>query len=219
MRGAFTGAKSNGHPGKFEAAEGGTLFLDEIGEMSLAAQVALLKVLEEKVITRIGSHKPIPIDVRIIAATNKDLSKEITAGRFRQDLYYRLREIEIVLPPLRERTDLPFLIQHFREQISEELKVDFSFDADAQRILTRYHWPGNIREMRQVIRQAAFHALFGRDATLIIAEDLQLSKQPQTQVLSMTEMEEETITQMLEETKGNLASGTSFRDWTNHFIP
>lgn len=203
-RGAFTGARSKGHPGKFEAADGGTLFLDEIGEMSLSAQVALLKVLEEKVVTRIGSHKPIPVDVRIIAATNKDLSKEIVAGRFRQDLYYRLREIEIKLPPLRERTDLPFLIQHFKDQISEELKVEFSFDADAQKRLTRYHWPGNIREMRQVIRQAAFHALFGRDATLIIAEDLQLSEQPPAQVLSMTEMEEETITQMLEETKGNL---------------
>ncbi|RAL25656.1 sigma-54-dependent Fis family transcriptional regulator [Thermoflavimicrobium daqui] len=207
-KGAFTGAKHNGHQGKFEAAVGGTLFLDEIGEMSPMAQVALLKVLEEKVITRIGSNQSIPVDVRIIAATNKDLAKEVAEGRFRKDLYYRLREIELTLPALRERTDLLYLMEDFVGQISKELQIRLSLDLLAQKALSDYEWPGNIREMRQVIRQAAFYAYFGRESTIITMEDLSflVIKEPPPIKLSLTSVEEEVIARAIQMTGGNLTA-------------
>lgn len=123
-KGAFTGASKDGFKGKFRAAEGGTLFLDEIGEMPLSSQVALLRVLEEKRVTPVGSNESIPVDVRIIAATNRHLVKEIEAKRFRADLYYRLCELEIVLPPLRERADLLELAQQFIHQMENELQLE-----------------------------------------------------------------------------------------------
>lgn len=147
--GAFTGAKKGGNPGKFELANGGTLFLDEIGEMPLEMQVNLLRVIQEGSVTRIGGKRYIPVDVRIIAATNRDLKKEVEMGNFREDLYYRLSVIPIKLPPLRERTeDIPYLIKYFLKSKCEKLsKPLVTIDEDTMIELINYSWPGNIREL------------------------------------------------------------------------
>lgn len=153
--GAFTGAKKGGRPGKFELASGGTLFLDEIGEMPLGKQVALLRAIQEKEITRLGDDKVIPVDVRIICATNKDLYQEVLKGNFRQDLYYRLNVISIVLPPLRERiADIPLLFYHFLEDISEKMKIKVpQVDKEVLDYLSVYSWPGNVRELHNVVER------------------------------------------------------------------
>ncbi|MGB9791084.1 MAG: sigma-54-dependent Fis family transcriptional regulator [Thermacetogeniaceae bacterium] len=154
--GAFTGAKRGGKIGKFEAADGGTIFLDEIGEMPLEMQVHLLRVLQEKKVTRLGGSEAKPVDVRIIAATNRDLRKEVEAGRFREDLYFRLNVINIKLPPLRERKeDIPLLIEHFVQKFSRQFnKKIASVDREALEILKSYDWPGNARELCNVIENA-----------------------------------------------------------------
>lgn len=151
--GAFTGAKRGGHPGKFELANGGTLFLDEIGEMPLDMQVSLLRVLQEGCVNRLGGNKCTITDVRIIAATNKDLKKEIERGTFREDLYYRLSVIPIYVPPLREREgDIDLMIKHFLKVKAVKLgKPIPKVQPDIYEKLLRYHWPGNIREMENCI--------------------------------------------------------------------
>jgi PAS domain S-box-containing protein len=151
--GAFTGAKRGGHPGKFELANGGTLFLDEIGEMPLDMQVSLLRVLQEGCVNRLGGNKCTITDVRIIAATNKDLKKEIERGTFREDLYYRLSVIPIYVPPLREREgDVELLIKHFLKVKAVKLgKPIPKVQPDIYEKLIRYRWPGNIREMENCI--------------------------------------------------------------------
>lgn len=156
-RGAFTGARQGGSIGKFEAAHGGTLFLDEIGDMPLDAQCALLRVLEEGQVTRVGHHQPIPIDVRVIAATNRDLWQEVARGRFRQDLLYRLQVLEIHLPPLRERLeDIPLLVHHFLQKFSRSFRRPApTISADALACLRAHHWPGNVRELENAIVCAA----------------------------------------------------------------
>lgn len=154
--GAFTGARRGGNIGKFELADGGTLFLDEIGEMSLEMQVVLLRAIEEKAITRIGGKETIPINVRIIAATNKDLAQEVASGRFRIDLYYRLNVISIHLPPLRERKDdIKLFAQHFATQIGAKRGTKkIEIQPEALKALEAYNWPGNIRELQNVIERA-----------------------------------------------------------------
>ncbi len=154
--GSFTGAKQGGRPGKFEMAHGGTIFLDEIGEMSLDIQVKLLRVLQEKHISRLGAHRNIDIDVHVIAATNRELANEVNDGNFRHDLYYRLNVFSIQVPPLRERQgDIPFLVHFFLSKICLNLGVETKrFSADALRILNEYQWPGNIRELENVIERA-----------------------------------------------------------------
>lgn len=152
-RGAFTGANREGGPGKFEAANGGTLFLDEIGDMSKKAQAALLRVLQEKKVTRVGGIKEKNIDTRIIAATNKNLREEVQEGRFREDLYYRLKGIFITLPPLRERSDILELTDHLLLQLNPPF---LQLTNEAKEKLQSYHWPGNIRELHSVLMQAAF---------------------------------------------------------------
>lgn len=154
-RGAFTGANREGVPGKFEAANGGTVFLDEIGDMSLKAQSALLRVLQEKTVTRIGGIEVKPIDTRIITATNKNLREEVQAGRFREDLFYRLKGIFITLPPLRHRSDIIELTEHFITKLENPF-VRLSEEAKQQ--LISYHWPGNIRELNSILMQASFFA-------------------------------------------------------------
>jgi transcriptional regulator of acetoin/glycerol metabolism len=177
-KGAFTGAQQKGQMGKFEAAHLGTLFLDEIGELPLASQAVLLRVLEEKRVTRIGSHESKPVDVRIVAATNRDLYKEIALKRFRADLYFRLNEMEILLPPLRERTDLDELIFHFLHEIASELGIHLlSIDPAAMHKLRQYSWPGNIRQLRHVIRQAAYQVHIVKRKNAISAEDLHLPEE------------------------------------------
>ncbi|KGO15499.1 sigma-54-dependent Fis family transcriptional regulator [Clostridium botulinum] len=168
--GAFTGARRGGHAGKFELANGGTLFLDEIGEMPLDMQVSLLRVLQEGYVTRVGGDKIIPVDVRIIAATNKDLKKEVEKGTFRQDLYYRLSVIPIKLPPIRERKgDLPILIKYFFRIKSIKLNKPMPhIKEDIYHNMLQYNWPGNIRELENFIENIV--NLRG-DSSFILEED------------------------------------------------
>lgn len=151
--GAFTGAKKGGNPGKFELADGGTILLDEIGEMPLDMQVKLLRVLEEGFITRLGGKRTIPVDVRIIASTNKDLEKEVESGKFRKDLYYRLNVLPLYVPPLRDRkSDIRILTDYFMNKISKDLnKNTVHISEENLELMERYDWPGNIRELQNVI--------------------------------------------------------------------
>ena len=153
-KGSFTSAIKQ-HKGKFEQADGGTLFLDEIGDMSLAAQAKVLRVLQENKLSRVGSDTDIKVDVRVIAATNKDLRKEIEENRFREDLYHRLSIILIRVPSLDERKeDIPELVNYFVEQIcAESGKSVVNFSEGAIRLLQERHWPGNIRELRNVVER------------------------------------------------------------------
>ena len=155
MKGSFTGAFAD-RAGKFEQADGGTLFLDEVGDMSLSAQSKLLRALQEGVVTRIGGSKPIQVDVRVLAATNKDLDIEIAEGRFREDLLYRLNVVPIDVPALRERTeDIPALVAFFAEQLASSAGVPGrKFADDAVRRLKSRSWPGNIRELRNAVERA-----------------------------------------------------------------
>jgi len=156
VEGAFTGAKLGGQIGKFEIADGGTLFLDEIGEMPYELQIRLLRVIEEGVIRRVGGTDEIPIDVRIIAATNKNLKEEMEKGNFRKDLYYRLNVLPIKLPPLRERrTDIPLLIEYFMERKSKKLNRKMVHLTEEQiETLIAYDWPGNVRELENFVELA-----------------------------------------------------------------
>lgn len=154
--GAFTGAQKGGAPGKFEVADGGTLFLDEIGDMPLEMQAALLRVIEEKTIMRVGSGKVVSVDVRIIAATNKDLLKEVESRNFRSDLYYRLNVISIKLPPLRDRKDdIPYLIETIVKKVAINMgKTIEMIEPGFIDCCTLYDWPGNVRELNNVIERA-----------------------------------------------------------------
>jgi two-component system, NtrC family, nitrogen regulation response regulator NtrX len=156
IKGSFTGAVAD-RPGKFELADGGTLFLDEIGDMSLPAQAKVLRALQEGVIARVGSGKPLPVDVRVIAATNKTLEQEIGAGRFREDLLYRLNVVPIEVPPLRtRRSDIPQLVQHFSEQLCVTGRTGLKpkeFEPAALRRLAAHDWPGNIRELKNAVER------------------------------------------------------------------
>lgn len=154
--GAFTGAKRGGKPGKFELAAGGTLFFDEIGDMPLEQQTALLRVIQERKVTRIGSDKIIPIDIRLICATNKNLLEEVNKGTFRLDLYYRLHVLSIIIPPLRERSeDIQLLFDHFLARVSRAQGCTFSVESEVMAYLHRYYWPGNVRELQNVVEHAA----------------------------------------------------------------
>jgi two-component system, NtrC family, response regulator len=156
-KGAFTGAVSM-KKGRFELADGGTLFLDEIGELSQTLQVKLLRVIQEKVFERVGGEKSVNVNIRLIAATNKDLKKEMEAGRFREDLFYRLNVIRIHLPPLRKRReDIHMLTQHFIEKYANERISDITvkgIDQEVKRLFYEYGWPGNVREFENVIERA-----------------------------------------------------------------
>jgi two-component system nitrogen regulation response regulator NtrX len=154
MKGSFTGAFAD-RAGKFELADGGTLFLDEVGDMSLSAQAKVLRALEEGVISRVGSGKTVPVDVRVVAATNKDLRAEIAAGRFREDLLYRLNVVPIEVPPLRaRRADVPQLVEHFVVRLTDRGGLEAKgFDPEALKRLAAYDWPGNIRELRNAVER------------------------------------------------------------------
>ncbi|HQX04512.1 MAG TPA: sigma-54 dependent transcriptional regulator [Flavobacterium sp.] len=154
VKGAFTSAVRD-RAGKFEAADGGTIFLDEIGDMSLAAQAKVLRALQESLIQRVGADKDIKVNVRVVAATNKDLKKEITEGRFREDLYHRLAVILIKVPALNDRRDdIPLLIEHFADKIANEQgTTPKHFSTSAIKLLQEYDWTGNIRELRNVVER------------------------------------------------------------------
>jgi DNA-binding NtrC family response regulator len=170
-KGAFTGADAR-RVGRFEAAEGGTIFLDEIGDMPLETQAKVLRVLQERSFERVGGTRPIEVDVRVVAATHRDLEKEVREGRFREDLYYRLRVVVIEIPPLRERPeDLPLLVARFLEQVAKRLGRERKpIGPAALARLARHPWPGNVRELRNVVEQAAVLA----SGPEISEEDLRL---------------------------------------------
>jgi two-component system nitrogen regulation response regulator NtrX len=154
VKGSFTGAFAD-RAGKFELADGGTLFLDEIGDMSLSAQAKVLRALQEGVIARVGSEATLAVDVRVVAATNKQLGREIAAGRFRDDLYYRLNVVPVEIPPLRARRgDVPELVQHFLDQfVKREGLQPRPFDPPALELLRVHEWPGNVRELRNAVER------------------------------------------------------------------
>jgi two-component system, NtrC family, nitrogen regulation response regulator NtrX len=174
VKGSFTGAYED-RTGKFEQAHGGTLFLDEVGDMSLAAQAKALRALQEGIVTRVGGAKPIKVDVRVLAATNKNLEEEIREGRFREDLYYRLNVIPLHVPPLRERReDIPMLVQHFAERAAQEAALrPKRFSTEAVEVLQRMDWPGNVRELRNTIERlmilAAGDTIGASDVELLVS--------------------------------------------------
>ncbi|MBL8992767.1 MAG: sigma-54-dependent Fis family transcriptional regulator, partial [Spirochaetia bacterium] len=170
-RGAFTGAV-NAKTGIFEQADGGTLFLDEIGELPQAMQVKLLKVLEDKVVRRLGGSREIPVNVRIVAATNKDLEKAFATREFREDLFYRLNVLSLNLPPLRERRDdVPALAKSLLVQMGREMnRPNLDFSPEAYEKMSSYDWPGNVRELKNIVERA----LIRGEAALIGADSLDL---------------------------------------------
>lgn len=205
-KGAFTGAVSQ-KEGKFEAANKGTLFLDEIGEISPSVQVHLLRVLQEKEFTRIGGNTPVKVDIRIISATNKDLSKLTSEGKFRQDLYYRLNVITINLPPLRERKeDIPLLAEHFLHRFNiRNNKNITSFSDEVMEFFMKYHWPGNVRELENFVE----HAVVICKGKVIKLEDLPSIKGEKIEYpekrKTLEEMEKDYILKILSETNHNFS--------------
>jgi DNA-binding NtrC family response regulator len=205
-KGSFTGAVAR-RKGRFELAHGGTLFLDEIGDISPKLQLDLLRVLEERKLVRVGGAEPVEVDVRIIAATNRDLKKAVADGQFREDLYYRLNVIPILLPPLRERReDIPLLIEHFLEHLSVETDRQIEgVSADALAALMRHDWPGNVRELRNVLERGMVVA----KGALIQADDLGLSGsgirvETFDPGLTLDEVERRHITAVLQHAGGNV---------------
>ncbi|UCD36560.1 MAG: sigma-54-dependent Fis family transcriptional regulator [Nitrospiraceae bacterium] len=202
-KGSFTGALEK-KTGKFEQAHGGTILLDEIGEMSATLQAKLLRVLQEKEIDRIGAKQPVPVNVRVIATTNRDLKKEMFEGRFREDLYFRLNVFPLHLPPLRERPhDIELLAAHFAGRFSRELnKRVQGFTGDALAFLKSRPWKGNIRELENAIHRAVLIARYEQ----IDADDFMLEDQaaePTTSNGSIRDMEMDLIMKTLEDTGGN----------------
>jgi len=172
--GAFTGAVRGGKKGYFEEADGGTIFLDEIGDINLSLQAKLLRVLQEKEITRVGSTKPISVDVRVIAATNANLEQRIKEGTFREDLYYRLNVFPIFIPPLRaHKEDIPFLAAHFYKKLSQEYKRKVTnIDPEVINIFMDYDWPGNTRELENVIGRSLIN--MGLNEKVVLPQHIQV---------------------------------------------
>ena len=206
-KGAFTGAHVQ-RKGRIESANGGTLFLDEIGEIPLPLQVKLLRFLQEQRIERVGGRQEIQIDARFIAATNADLKKGLKDGTFREDLYYRLSVVQIVLPPLRERADdIPLLAQSFLRRFAAEVgKAGLAFDREALRAMKRYSWPGNVRELENRVRRAVIMAE-GKRLTIQDLELAQLMAEFQATTLKEARetLERELVQQALRKHSGKIA--------------
>jgi two-component system NtrC family response regulator len=209
VKGSFTGAVRD-REGKFELADGGTLFLDEIGDLRIDLQAKILRAIQERIIERVGGSKPVELDVRIVAATNRDLEREVREGRFREDLYYRLSVVTLHLPPLRERkSDIPLLAEHFLKKFNPDGGTTMT--SEALNLLTAYGWPGNVRELENVMERASVlrrgntigandlpEKLFRRDpapAGII----LNLPEEG----LSLEELEKDLITKALKKHNGN----------------
>jgi transcriptional regulator with PAS, ATPase and Fis domain len=184
VKGSFTGAVAN-KQGKFQAADGGTLFLDEIGEMPIELQVKLLRAIQEKVVSRVGDTRPETCDIRILAATNRDLEKEIAGGRFREDLYYRLNVVAVELPPLRVRGDdvlviARYLLSRYSREYDAKVK---GFSPNAAVAIRKHNWPGNIRELENRIKKAIVLC----ESTVIGPDDLGLTGDVLPQILTLAE--------------------------------
>jgi DNA-binding NtrC family response regulator len=209
-KGAFTGAQYR-KKGSFEVAEGGTVFLDEIGDISLKTQTDLLRVLQEREITRVGSSQPIKVDFRCIAATNKNLEALVQEGKFRPDLYYRLNVFQIEIPPLRERrSDIPLLVDHFVHKFSASMNKRITrVTPAAMDLLDRYDWPGNIRELENAVERA-----------MVIAQEPELREQdfslrlsaPEHSARTLEDMERAHILSVLEDCKGNQTQAAEILD-------
>jgi transcriptional regulator with GAF, ATPase, and Fis domain len=212
-RGAFTGAHSS-QAGRFEVAQGGTIFLDEIGELPLELQPKLLRVLQEGQIERLGSTRTVDVDVRIIAATNRNLMDDVASGRFRQDLFYRLDVFPITLPALRDRRDdLPALLRHFCDHLGPQMGKPIDRVAPGTlEALERYDWPGNIREFENVIQQAV---ILSRDGVLDLAdfasESLRSTRVPADEPQTLADVQRAHIQRVLESTNWRIegASGAA----------
>lgn len=206
-KGAFTGA-NDAKKGFFQAAERGTLFIDEIGELAIGLQSKLLRAIENRRITRVGSTEETPVDVRLVAATNRDLSERVAAGHFREDLFYRLKVVELKLPPLRERReDIPLLVRHFITEISADTgRPVTDIDAAALDMMMNYSWPGNVRELRNTLEGIIVLSM----KRLIEPGDLpaHISDHTESQAIiqpgmTMAEIEKEAIRRTLQHTGGN----------------
>lgn len=215
VSGAFTGASRDGKAGVFELADGGVLSLDEIGEMPLDIQPFLLRVLEERVVQRLGDSRPRPVDVRLVASTNRDLKQEIAAGRFRRDLFYRISTVTIHVPPLRARgADCLLLLDHFNRKMADRRDVSLlQFTNEALDTMLAYHWPGNVRELRNLVERLhllARHRLVGVDdlpAEMAMRQPIAGSApiEAESQVLSFAEAERQAIMSALSAEHGNLS--------------
>lgn len=202
--GAFTGARKGGKPGLFELAHGGTLFLDEIGEMPIPIQALLLRILQEKKVRRISGERIVPVDVRIIAATNRDLERLVEEKQFRSDLYFRLNVLTLELPALRERLeDIPLLVASIMREIKErENKRHLKVEEAVFHVLKQYDWPGNVRELRNVVERMVLlckNDALGKEDTAFFAKKLYQRQSYRDQ----EEREAEVIRKVLAETKGN----------------
>ncbi len=210
-KGAFTGADRK-REGKFRQAEGGSLFLDEVSEMSPAMQVKLLRVLQERELTRVGGAEVIKVNVRLIAASNKDLKKEMERGRFREDLFYRLNVVGLNVPPLRERKeDIPILAQHFLQQfVAQNSKKIKGFTPQAMEKLLKYNWPGNIRELMNAVERAVVLSrkeyLDAEELVLIMADnsvDVKTTQNRLLENLPLEEVEKRAVLDVVEASSGN----------------
>ncbi len=212
MGGSFSGASKSGKMGKFELANLGTLFLDEIGEMPLFMQSKLLRVLQEKEITRIGGNRTIPVDVRVIAATNRNLEQMVREGKFREDLYYRLNILNIKAPSLREHPeDIPEMTEHMLEELYQENGIRKTISGDVYKVFMKYGWPGNVRELNNVLSKMYYMS----DGERIVTKNLPCNLQCDTHIetsgdpggsmdFMVEELEKQMVLQTLKETDNNL---------------
>jgi DNA-binding NtrC family response regulator len=210
-KGAFTGADSS-RPGLFEAAHGGTLFLDEISETRPSFQVNLLRAVQEQQIRRVGSHKYTPVNVRIVAASNRDLTKMMAAGQFREDLYYRLSVVEIKLPSLDERReDIPLLVQHFLKRHNQKNKRSVKISDEAVRVLSAASWPGNVRELENLVERLAIFCTSGEigapevenERHVVHSNGASPSLVEANSAKTLEDMERQHIVRVLQENAGN----------------
>ncbi len=214
-KGSFTGAMQR-RLGKVEQADGGTLFLDEIGDMPFSIQSKILRLLQEKSIERIGGHQTIPLDVRIIASTNRDLEQAVEKGSFREDLYYRLKVVTLWLPPLRERMeDVPLLSEYFLGRFSREMDMENpGIIEEAVMALCKYSWPGNVRELANTLQKAL---IFSRGYPLKPEDVSQVLHEKSTATLSDDQAAEETIREWIRATLNSSADGNHFDALVDHF--
>jgi transcriptional regulator with PAS, ATPase and Fis domain len=206
-KGAFTDAKAT-KQGRFEIASGGTLFLDEIGNLSTQIQTKLLTVLERREVIRVGAVKSIPIDVRLICATNNNIHNDVADGKFRQDLLYRINTVEIKLPPLREKTgDIPLLAEHFLKMYSRKYRKNIKgFQSGTLKKLSHYPWPGNVRELQHAIERAVIMT----DSEMLTPDDFMLNQvakkgsELEFENYNLDEIEKTVIQKVLKQVNGNI---------------